>query len=82
LERLGKRIIEAVAQGHDRAPVRSRRETTDASSEVGLGLLGRWPWAVVGEMQPSEWRRLAGLARNASKALVFSRAVPPPERSP
>lgn len=30
----------------------------------------RWPWAVVDEMQPSEWRKLAGLAGNASKVDV------------
>jgi Holliday junction resolvasome RuvABC endonuclease subunit len=32
----------------------------------------RWPWAVVDEMQPSEWRRLAGLKGNASKAEVMA----------
>jgi hypothetical protein len=31
----------------------------------------RWPWAVVDEMQPSEWRRLAGLPGNASKTDVL-----------
>ncbi|HKY60039.1 MAG TPA: hypothetical protein VJP59_03420 [Gemmatimonadota bacterium] len=35
----------------------------------------RWPWAVVDEMQPGEWRRLAGLAGNASKYVVLQQAM-------
>lgn len=35
----------------------------------------RWPWAVVDEMQPSEWRRLAGLKGNASKRDVEAAAL-------
>ncbi|HKY60924.1 MAG TPA: hypothetical protein VJP59_07930 [Gemmatimonadota bacterium] len=35
----------------------------------------RWPWAVVDEMQASEWRRLAGLKGNASKSDVFYLAL-------
>lgn len=35
----------------------------------------RWPWAVVDEMQSSEWRRLAGLSGNASKNAVMLHAV-------
>jgi Holliday junction resolvasome RuvABC endonuclease subunit len=35
----------------------------------------RWPWAWVDEMQPSEWRRLAGLKGNASKDDVKLRAA-------
>jgi hypothetical protein len=35
----------------------------------------KWPWAVVDEMQPSEWRQLAGLKGNASKAEVTEHAL-------
>lgn len=35
----------------------------------------RWPWVTVQFLKPSEWRNLAGLKGNASKAEVMLRAV-------
>ena len=35
----------------------------------------RWPWADIQYLQPGEWRKLAGLPGNASKADVMTTAV-------
>jgi Holliday junction resolvasome RuvABC endonuclease subunit len=41
-----------------------------AYQEAVSAVRRRWPWAVLDEMQPAEWRRLAGLKGNASKIEV------------
>jgi hypothetical protein len=38
-------------------------------------VLGRWPHVVIRWMQPSEWRRIAGLGGRASKQDVFDWSV-------
>lgn len=45
-----------------------------AYQEAVSAIRRRWPWAVLDEMQPSEWRKLAGLPGNASKGAVMAQA--------